>query len=380
MSIKPPINCPPNYSILQFRLAECKKAGVVKGTDTLATTDLSQLVIPIQEHSEGTLTIKANETKAINVDDIVDYWPLYETYTFNAKIIDHPSILSDGTSHSYVLYDYEEQNELANFSFTVDSQNPLYADFETGFRTAFNASAAVTIANPQILGANSSGIFTIGSIKPSTKLRHVFTFDTECVFIGPISTPGELTTPYTKYPNGAIKYIMVYPQFDKVDASKCGCTDASGDIRTNQRYLQYVSQSEYLELQNTVTPVKLDPGVLGATTISWNDADTSDHIGYYAKVGDLITTVEAPLYRAYITEINGYVLTVDQPLSIEMTNTQLTLKLLKSPLTPRYKNISDYFFASGSTDIDNSDKCYTETVVLKNPHSFDIQVKYMVGR
>jgi hypothetical protein len=173
---------------------------------------------------------------------------------------------------------------------------------------------------------------------------------------------------------------MVYPQFDKVDASKCGCTDASGDIRTNQRYLQYVSQTEFLELQNTVTPVKLDPGVLGGTTLMWNDTATTDHIGYYATAGDLITTVEAPLYRAYITEINGYELTLDQPLPVEMTTSQVTMKLIKAPLTPRYKNISDFLFTSGSTDIDDSDKCYTETIVLKNPHSFDIQVKYMVGR
>ena len=380
MAIKPPINCPPNYSILSFRMTECKKAGVVRGVDTLASLDLSQLSIPVQDHNEGTLTLKANTTKPINIEDLADYWPLYETYTFNARISDYPSILSDGTSHSYVLYDFEEKNELVNLTFTIDSTIPAYKDFETALKTVSNfpnVASLVSISGPE---STTSGIFTISSMAKSKRYRHIFTFDIESLFAGPIPNPGSLTTAYTKYPNGAIKYLLIYPQFDKVDASTCGCTDASGDIKTNQRYIQYVGQAEYLNTLNTATPIILDPGVLGAYTIQWNDSLSKDHIGYYAKTGDMITTVEVPTYRAIITDINGYIITLDNPLPLAMTDTPITMALIKSPATPRYKTISDYLFHSGSTDVNDEDFCYTETIVLKNPHSFDVPIKYMIGR
>jgi hypothetical protein len=200
------------------------------------------------------------------------------------------------------------------------------------------------------------------------------------LYAGPISNPGSLSIPYTKYPNGAIKYVLIYPQFDKVDASTCGCTDASGDIKTNQRYIQYVGQAEYLDTINNVTPIILDPGVLGANTISWSEELSKGHIGYYAKVGDMITTVEEPLYRGIITDINGYILSLDTPLPSTMTTDPVTLALVKVPASPRYKTISDYLFHSGSTDVTDDDRCFTETIVLKNPHSFDVPIKYMIGR
>lgn len=380
MSIKPPINCPPNYSILSFRMTECKKAGVVKGIETLASLDLSQLAIPVQDHNEGTLTLKANTTKPINIDDLADFWPMYESYTFNSRIIDNPGILSNGTSHSYVLYDYEEQTELLNITFTVDSTVQEYQDFETSLQTISQLTAVSNLVSINYVNSNTTGIFSIGSMSIGTKYRHIFTFDTGSLFIGPLPNPGSLTTSYTKYPNGAIKYILVYPQFDNVDASTCGCADASGDIKTNQRYIQYAGQKEYLDTLNTVTPIILDPGVLGANTIQWDDELSKDHLNYYANIGDMITTVEAPLYRGIITDINGYTITLDNPLTMEMTSTALTMKLVKSPATVNYKTVSDYLFHSGSTDVVDADFCYTETIVLKNPHSFDVPIKYMIGR
>ena len=69
MSLKPPLKCPPDYSILVFRLSECKKASVVKGVTTLSSLDLEPLAIPIQEHSEGTLILKAGAEKLLDISE-----------------------------------------------------------------------------------------------------------------------------------------------------------------------------------------------------------------------------------------------------------------------------------------------------------------------
>ena len=86
MSLKPPIVCPPDYSILAFRISECKLASVVKGVSKLASLDLNSLYIPIAEHTEGTLTLKGGTERVINIDDIAEYGPLPETFTFDALL------------------------------------------------------------------------------------------------------------------------------------------------------------------------------------------------------------------------------------------------------------------------------------------------------
>ena len=51
-----------------------------------------------------------------------------------------------------------------------------------------------------------------------------------------------------------------------------------------------------------------------------------------------------------------------------------------SPSSSRWLNVGDFLFLSGATDIEDSDRCYINTIVLKNPHSFDIPIRYMIGR
>jgi hypothetical protein len=50
------------------------------------------------------------------------------------------------------------------------------------------------------------------------------------------------------------------------------------------------------------------------------------------------------------------------------------------PATPRWINVGEFLFLSGATDTGDADRCFIETVVLKNPHAFDIPVRYMIGR
>jgi len=382
MSLKPPLSCPPDYSIQVFRITECKKASVVKGTTTLASLDLNSLNIPIQEHTEGTLLLKGNALKTVNIDDIAINYPLFETFNFYVDLDTYPDALGDGTEHTYTVYN-EDLTTIGSFSFTVDSTDPDYEDFPKALRTAWTNSANAVknaVSFNDLNTVLTTGIFAVQSVTAGVKYRHVFDFDTSGFGgVGPYEHPGTLTTPNEKYPDGAIKYLLLYPDYGKVDTSTCGCADASGDIRSNQKYFQYVSQKEYKEVTTPKSPIYLEAGNSGDYFILWDGTSTS-HIGYHFKVGDLVSTVQNPLFRGIITEIDGYNIYIDQPLTLAMETTGQQLQHTYSPSSSRWLNVGDFLFLSGATDVEDADRCYINTIVLKNPHSFDIPIRYMIGR
>ena len=95
MSVKPKLVCPPDYSILSLRFTECKKIGVVKGTTTLLSFDLSKFFIPLTNYTEKRLVVKAGQTRKLDINDIAVYWPLQEKYDF---VADDPTRVDDLTT------------------------------------------------------------------------------------------------------------------------------------------------------------------------------------------------------------------------------------------------------------------------------------------
>jgi hypothetical protein len=379
MSIKPPLSCPPNYSILAFRIAECKKAAVVKGITTLASLDLNSLFIPIAEHTEGTLTLKGNSEKILNIEDIAEYGPLYESYSFDADIVNNPNIFDDGTTHVYALYN-EDNEFIESFSFTIDVNDPDYEDFPTALKTEYDNSVTIkTLISFDSSTTISTGILNVTAGAKSTKYRHVFTFDTAGV---DLDHPGTLITPYTKYPKGRVKYILVFPDYEKVDVSTCGCADSSGDVKSNKKYFQYVNRGEYDSLNDPNTDIELViTEVTPTVNVKWDYTQypTIDgHIGYHFNVNDLVYFNESGPFRANILNINGENVELDTLCDPNQSGSLFTHAY--SPATPRWQNVGDFLFLSGATDIQDSDRCFIETIVLKNPHSFDIPLRYMIGR
>jgi len=378
MSLKPPIVCPPDWSILAFRISECKLASVVKGVNKLAALDLNNLYIPIAEHTEGTLTLKAGTERLLNIDDIAEYGPLFEKFNFDALLAINPTIFGNGKTHEYTLYD-ENLNFLESLSFTVNFSNPLYADFPTALNTAYGNSTV--IKSKVYFDASTSlttGKLTVQSNTRNVKLRHVFTFDTAGV---DLSSPGTLLVPYTKYPKGRVKYILVFPDYAKVDVTTCGCANVSGDMKSNQKFFQYVNRGEYDEVNNPDTNVILTvPSGTGPFfNTAWDYTTPTDHIGYHFGVNDLmkVTANNIP-FRANIEYLNGKDIEIDAPISVSYDNTLMSN--VYGPATPRWRNVGDFLFLSGATDIEDTDRCFIETIILKNPHTFDIPVRYMIGR
>lgn len=376
MSLKPPIVCPPDYSILAFRISECKLASVVKGVSKLASLDLNSLYIPIAEHTEGTLTLKGGTERVINIDDIAEYGPLPETFTFDALLTTNPTVFDDGTQHEYTLYD-ENLNFLESLSFTIDITDPFYSDFPTALNTAYNNStvikATVSISSYNVL---STGVLTIFANARGIKYRHTFLFDSATT---QLTSPGTLITPYTKYPKGRVKYILVFPDYDKVDVTTCGCANASGDMKSNQKFFQYVNRGEYDGVNSPATNVIFKTAIaLTSTSCEWNYNSVTDHIGYHFGVDSLMKVDNGIPFRANIEYINGKDLQLDA--QVDPSYNGYAMSNVYGPATPRWKNVGDFLFLSGATDILDTDRCFIETIVLKNPHTFDIPVRYMIGR
>ena len=374
MSFKPPIVCPPDWSILAFRISECKLASVVKGVNKLASLDLNNLYIPIAEHTEGTLTLKGGTERLLNIDDIAEYGPLFEKFSFDALLSDNPTIFDDGTSHSYLLFD-ENLNFLESLSFTIDNGDPQYKDFPTALNTAYGNSTV--IKSKVYFDASTSlttGILTVQSNARNIKLRHLFTFDTADINL---RSPGNLLVPYTKYPKGRIKYILVFPDYDKVDVTTCGCANTSGDMKSNQKFFQYVNRGEYDEVNNPDTNVIITTDGTGVNC-EWDYTAPTDHIGYHFGVNTLMKVDNGVPFRANIEYLNGKDIQLDAPINSAYHNR--TMSNVYGPATPRWRNVGDFLFLSGATDIENTDRCFIETIVLKNPHTFDIPVRYMIGR
>jgi hypothetical protein len=375
MSIKPPIKCPPDYSILTFRLTECKKAGIVKGIDTLLAMDLQDLFVPITNYEQRMITLKAGETKRIDVSGIGVKWPLQESYEF----LFNPAYCTLDTSHTYSLYD-ESLSLIEAMTFTINQQYPT-------FQSAFNYALSLTTQIKFLLSFNLSGFNSgkigVTAIKKGVKYRHEFSFDLDG-FGGympfPFIHPGNLITPNEKYPHERVKIILVYPDYYKANVlAGCGCIDRSGDMMSNKKYIEYSFNEEVLQKQNLITPITVNP-VTNSQPVgqhwTWNQSSPV-HLGYEFKVGDLILTSGALNMRSLITAIDGYSFSTDSP--IGDLSVDQTVSHFYSPSAITWRKMGDFYLHTTAQDVTDQDYLYIETLWLKNPHQYDLPIKILIA-
>jgi hypothetical protein len=272
------------------------------------------------------------------------------------------------------LYD-ENQNFLESLTFTIDVNDDDYKDFPTALNTVYGNTTV--IKSKVYFDASTSlttGILTVQANAKNIKYRHIFTFDTAGV---DLPSPGTLLVPYTKYPKGRVKYILVFPDYDKVDLTTCGCANSSGDMKSNQKFFQYVNRGEYDEVNNPDTNVILAVNTTGVDC-EWDYTAVTDHIGYHFAFNDLMKVDNGIPFRANIEYLNGKDIELDAPVNVAYDGELMSN--VYGPATPRWRNVGDFLFLSGATDIEDTDRCFIETIILKNPHTFDIPVRYMIGR
>jgi hypothetical protein len=375
MSIKPAIKCPPDYSILNFRLIECKKAGIVKGITTQLAVDLQDLFVPVTNYEERMLTLKSGETRKIDVSSIGTKWQLEESYTFTVN----PEFCGLGTEHSYSLYD-DNLNLIDSITFEV---NDTYPTFKLALANA--ALNSEKIDTHVSVGANSkfstNGIIEASAKTKGVKYRHLFALDITGFggySIYPYLHPGNLDVPFEKYKTNRIKIMMLWPQYSKANVyAGCNCIDRSGDLKSNVKYIEYAFEEDYDKTTNVLTPITINPKGLGPTnTFTWNQNDSS-HFDYYFKVGDLIASKTNPSLRGYIVDINGFDITLDTTIGDGSENQSVVN--VWAPSQPTWRKIGDFYLHTAAQDVTDSDNLFIESVYLKNTQSFDLPVRMIIA-
>jgi hypothetical protein len=379
MSIKPPIKCPPDYSILAFRITECKKAGIVKGIETQLSVDLQKLFVPVTNYEERSMVLKAGETKKIDVSNIGVRWPLKETYTFVAN----QNYCGDGTDHRYTLYD-KDLNLIDTISWTVNINVPAIDTFEKALNLALSGSPQI-IQNVGISASafSTSGIITATANTAETKYRHVFEFDLTG-FGGynpfPYKHPGNLTVPYVKYERPRVKIMLIYPDFYKASALvNCGCIDPSGDLMSNKKYIEYAYDDDYYRINNPGSPITISPVVnANATGTAWTwDQSSPDHIGYHFNINDLVNAGGDITKRGLINQLQGYFFSTDSLIGVNTPG--ISISHTYSPNAVQWRKMGDFYLHTTAQDINDGDKLYIETLWLRNPHGYDLPIKIMLA-
>ena len=370
MSVKPPIKCPPNYSVLVFRLTECKKAGIVKGITTQLAIDLQEMYVPVSNYEEKFISLKAGETKRIDVSSIADTGRLKEQFVFTAN----PAFCGLGTEHSYSLYD-ENLNLIETINFIVNEEYPTWPlAFHNAHENSTKIKSVVSFATNEF---ETLGTLTTLSINAGVKYRHIFAFDITG-FGGyptyPFLHPGNLIVPNEKYPLGRIKLMMIYPDYYKANINTgCGCIDASGDMKSNVKYFEYAYDDNVNSINNPTSPILYDPRIS-----TWSQNST-DHIGYHFKVGDYISAAGNSKLRGIITSIEGYAITVDTEIGdYTLTGDQL-LSHVNSPNKITWRKIGDFYLHTTAQDVVSTDRDFIETLWLKNPHKYDLPIRILLA-
>ena len=377
MSIVPPLNCPPDYSIMAFRLVDCKKFGVVKGVEKLLAIEGKDLFIPIAQYEEKTLTLKAGTTKKIDISTVASFNDQAEAYSFNVNIANRPNIFANGTRHKYTMFD-EDLNVLASFQFELG----------TDYDTFYDAVTAEVQANSTINGAlsfsitnvDTTGSFSITARSAGVKYRHLWEFQLNIAYLPYFQTlqhPGNLTSKYQKYPEGRVKMMMIYALYDKASTtSGCNCTDSSGDLLSNKKSFQWATDSEYNRVTFPATPITTTLNSYPVSSFQWNQSST-DHIGYYFSANDGVTLSSGTGNVSGISSIDGFTVNVGGNVG-GGTGLQGLQKAVLPNAIP-WKNGGDFLFFSGAQDVTSSDMLYIETVWLKNPQNYDIPFKILIG-
>ena len=377
MSIKPPIKCPPDYSILAFRLTECKKAGIVKGISTQLAIDLQDLFVPVTNYEERQMTLKSGETKKIDVSSLGVNWPLQETYQFIADATN----CGLGTSHTYTLSD-SNNTVIESITFTVNSANPTFAQ----------ALAAAVLASAQIKTIASfdaskftgeAGEIMVTAAAKGIKYRHVFQFDLTGFggyYPYPYVHPGNLITPYQKYDQPRVKILMVYPDYYKASVlANCGCIDTSGDMKSNKKYIEYAYADQYEMINNPTTPISTSP-VLNSQPLGqqwlW-DSTSTDHFGYHFKNGDLTSYSTSNGLRGIISDVQGYFFATDT--IVGDLSSEQPMNHVYSPNSVKWRKIGDFYLHTTAQDVTDTDYLYIDSLWLRNPNGYDLPIKIMLA-
>jgi hypothetical protein len=258
--------------------------------------------------------------------------------------------------------------------------------FIAAFNTAYNSSAIKTFVTfDASTFTGTEGKIKVSAVKKGVKYRHLFQFDTTGFggyYPSPYNHSGNLVTPYQRYNHPRVKLMMIYPDYYKANVlSGCGCIDASGDMKSNKKYIEYAYNDQYRQITLPVTPITASP-LLNTDPLGsdWTwDQSSKDNFDYHFKVGDMVCASSDPLKRAFITEKDGYFFSVDTPIGNDTLSPGQTLSHVYSQNATQWRKIGDFLLHTTGQDVLDTDRIYIESLWLRNPHSYDLPVKILLG-
>ena len=360
MSIIPNIQCPTNYTNLVFRFIDCKNAGIVKGNETINKVDLSTLQIPISQHLESEILINPGAT--IQLPDFGSFTSNLERWRFQLPETYKWSI---GTSHRFQVF-------VGNIEIITDFT--VISSFINDFQTAIEQ-------NPDLQGIitlklSDNNIIFIDSYIPDTKLQYILNINKLYSYNSNLwehQLYGDLINvmPTEK----TLKYIMLLPLYENVDRKKCNCTNKSGEFLSNKKWIQYTNETSWKKWKKPST----------GTFLKYNEIDLSlpnDKYTFYGidphysfQIGDIVViksnngTIRAKIYNIISNTI------IFDTKFIIWKDTEL-LQLDKQP---EWSKIGDILILSGGGNINDWDYVQCDRIVIKNPQTFTIGIKIMLG-
>lgn len=373
MSITPRLKCPPDYSILSFRLVDCKKAGIVKGMSKEVDVDLKDFFIPVTEYSERRVTLKAGQIQKIDASNLLNYGEQNESYEFVPNDL---LSVTDQTTHSLKIFSSEDGSLIYSGSFFYTYDPITYPTFIHKLTKFYNDDAQLKSLVTLLPCDLDKQSFKLVSKIPGIKYCSIFTFNSASLSL--YSHPGNLLVPYRKWQLGRLKVLFILAHF------------ADKFTPTNEKNFQWVGDDEYNMLAN---PKKLNTKIqcnanTNLLTFQWEDTFDADgnltsyntRLHYNLYVNDLIRTNASNL-SSFIQSIDGYNITVFEEIGLqnnEVLNPQYIQKLL-SPKLLSWKTSGEMLILTGGEEVNYEDKLNIETVWLKNNQSFDIEFEIILA-
>ena len=190
--LRPNLSCPPDLSQLLFRFIERKSLGIVKGTTTISSIDMSNFFLPLGNYMQGNILLCGDTPKRIEAGSSMDFGERREIQEFDITTIPGIGVtatlnVTEGTTDHGTL-------------------GPIAADTYTDFITNLKAAISANSTIATEIEFHEDDLSNIFSLRGKT-YGDAFTYTLTFTPGGVIS--GTTTQTALRYPLGAWKLIFL---------------------------------------------------------------------------------------------------------------------------------------------------------------------------
>jgi hypothetical protein len=352
--VKPPIFCPPPDSEKIFRIIDCKKIGIVQGSEKLTSINLEDFVVPISSYTAGEIIIKAGSSITLGLEGKQDQ-------TYEEWFLSIPNEI--GTSR----YEYKFEIEVFGKYYSFLGVREEGADWWETLRE--DVKNWHYIDNLIYFKPENDGIVAV-SRQPNQKII-------VSLYIGSVYSPTGIEWEYQTIGKPLIlcldnrpknRGFIIYVQWDKIDAKKCGCALNNGALNPQKSTLKWKWKEYYNQIN---TYVYIDEDLIGEKVnyLKWY----GDHPYYAVRPNDWIIVDNL---RIQIGEVVDNIIIFKDP-SVYVTIFE-TIKLEYEQPKNNYSSFSQILMLTTSYNTMFGDDFQNGPIEIYNPQGFDIPIKWIL--